>query len=175
MSFVRRSARVGAALLLAPLLLVSCSSDDGLSRGELEDRVADYMADNANDERAPADTVTCDGGLSGDDDQRCVAAVKGIRIGLTVTADDDGEIAPVFDDGVLFAPEVIQPRLAAAVTRVSGTLVEGVSCPGDLIGVPGETIVCRVTTDGETLPVEVTVTSADGTDIQFDFEVQEPS
>ncbi len=61
----------------------------------------------------------------------------------------------------------ISDQLAAQV----GTAPDSVTCPSDLPAEVGATITCELTADGQTLPVTATVTTVDGSTVNFDIQV----
>jgi hypothetical protein len=63
----------------------------------------------------------------------------------------------------------VSDQLAAQV----GTAPDSVSCPEDLPAEVGATMTCDLTAGGQSLPVTVTVTSVDGSTVNFDIEVAE--
>jgi hypothetical protein len=46
-----------------------------------------------------------------------------------------------------------------------------ITCPGNLKGKVGTTLTCSTTVDGKTHPVDIKVTSVDGTNIKFDINI----
>ncbi len=63
----------------------------------------------------------------------------------------------------------ISDQLAAEV----GTAPDSVTCPGELTAEVGTTMTCELTAGADTLPVTVTVTSVEGSTVNFDIQVSE--
>lgn len=55
----------------------------------------------------------------------------------------------------------MKTRILAAAAR--GTAA--IDCPDELKGVPGTTLQCRLTTGSDIYPIDVTVTSGQGNDV----------
>lgn len=65
--------------------------------------------------------------------------------------------------------ETVQANLAP---QIQGQ-IEEVDCPGDLKGEVGETMQCTMTVDGTEHKVDVTVSSVEGTTVNFNMRVVE--
>ena len=63
--------------------------------------------------------------------------------------------------------KTVSDRLEAQV----GQKPDKIDCPGDLTGKAGETMRCMLTAGSDELPVEVKVTSVEGTTVKFSAEV----
>jgi hypothetical protein len=63
----------------------------------------------------------------------------------------------------------ISDQLAAEV----GTAPDSVTCPGELAAEVGTSMTCELTAGEDTLPVTVTVTSVEGSTVNFDIQVSE--
>ncbi|MFD4032574.1 DUF4333 domain-containing protein [Streptomyces sp. NPDC058637] len=75
-------------------------------------------------------------------------------------------------------PELSADKPATTVGKklaaMTGQPVPDVTCPGDLAGKAGTTTRCTLTAgDGSTVGVTVTVTSVDGSRINFDIEADD--
>ena len=69
--------------------------------------------------------------------------------------------------------ESLEQEISAQLEEQIGTAPDDVSCPDDLVGEEGETMRCTLTAGEDELDVDVTVTSVDGEDVYYQFEVGE--
>ena len=92
--------------------------------------------------------------------KKSLALVAGSLLALAAC----GGTATVSSDDVA---QQISDQLAAQV----GTAPDSVTCPGDLAAEVGTTMTCELTADGQSLPVTVTVTSVEGSTVNFDIQV----
>ncbi|GAA1903812.1 hypothetical protein GCM10009737_00610 [Nocardioides lentus] len=66
----------------------------------------------------------------------------------------------------------LEEQITNEVTEQTGEAPEGVTCPDDLEGEEGATTTCVLTaTDGSEFDVAVDVTSVEGEQVNFNFEV----
>lgn len=65
----------------------------------------------------------------------------------------------------------VQTQISEQLAAQVGQTPDSVTCPGDLPAEVGATLTCQLTAGSEQLPVMVTVTSVEGTDVKFDIEV----
>lgn len=168
-------ALVGGTLLLGGVL-AGCGST--VDSEDVTDQVATAIEDSAG---APPDATDCPDPLD---------AEEGATTTCTVTVDDTDYDVPVEVTGVdggtadfdITVPEELRvPRVAAddladqiasGVADQVGEEPEGVTCPEDLRGEVGTTLTCVLTApDGTELDTEVEVTSVEGAQVNFSFEV----
>ena len=155
------------------LLAAGCGGDDGLDRSELEKSVSARMDDESSAERGSPDSVRCAGGLD-DEAQRCTATVGDQMIGLTVVPRDDEDRGWdwKFDPGLTLPADDVATRLSAAITQETHRLLDRVTCPEDLPGLPDATMTCEIVSGSEQHRARVTVTTADGSDVAFRYEIE---
>lgn len=162
--------------LISSLLLTACGTDS-LDRSELEDSVSQRMKDEANADRGAPDAVRCEGGLD-EEPQRCTATVGADLIGLTVVPDDDADDYGwqwKFDPGLTIDADEVARRLEPAIVQQTHRHMDALVCADDLPGKPDATTTCEMDRGGRTYPVAVVVTGAEGHEVTFRFEIEEPS
>ena len=64
----------------------------------------------------------------------------------------------------------VETEIAAQWEAQNGAPPDAVSCPGSLEGTVGTSIKCEVTSGELIVPVNVTVTSVDGSTVNFDIQ-----
>ena len=64
----------------------------------------------------------------------------------------------------------VESEIAAQWEAQNGAPPDSVSCPGSLDGTVGTSIKCEITSGELILPVNVTVTSVDGSTVNFDIQ-----
>jgi len=67
--------------------------------------------------------------------------------------------------------EDVETQITEQLTELVGQEPEDVSCPEDLPAEEGAEMTCVLSAGGETIDVMVTVTSVDGSDVNFDIQV----
>lgn len=67
----------------------------------------------------------------------------------------------------------VEAQIAQVIEEETGNAPDGVSCPDDLPGETGAETTCEITVDGTTVNAMITVTSADGSDVNFDVLVDQ--
>lgn len=67
--------------------------------------------------------------------------------------------------------EQVEEQISTQLQEQVGRAPEEVTCPGDLEGEVGTTMVCQLSDSGQTLDVTVTVTSVEGSTVNFDIAV----
>lgn len=65
----------------------------------------------------------------------------------------------------------VQNQISEQLAAQVGQAPDSVTCPGDLPAEVGATMTCELTAGTDELPVMVTVTAVDGTNVNFDIEV----
>lgn len=154
-------------------LLTSCSFSIGsttVSQEELEKQVTASVEKASTDD--PEFTVACDGTLEGEvgATQVCwVTDAEGGKTGLDV------EVTEVDGSDVSFSwePFIAAADVVAAITDLAeqqGITVESLECDGDLPGKVDETISCTGTPADTVGDLDVTVTSVEGLQVNFDVQ-----
>lgn len=67
--------------------------------------------------------------------------------------------------------EDVERQLSKSLEDQTGTKPDKVDCPDDLEGEKGATVTCVLEKGGDKLPIMVTVTEVDGSDLRFHYEV----
>ncbi|MGQ0481857.1 MAG: DUF4333 domain-containing protein [Pseudonocardia sp.] len=67
----------------------------------------------------------------------------------------------------------VEQTLSDRLQEIVGQRPEAIDCPDELDGVVGTALRCALTAGSQRYPVDVTVTSVEGEQINFDFEVAE--
>lgn len=75
--------------------------------------------------------------------------------------------------GLSISADSLEEQLADALEGDVGQRPDAVDCPGDLEGEVGATQRCTLTAGADELGVDVTVTGVEGTDVDFDYVVEE--
>ncbi|CAB4766884.1 unannotated protein [freshwater metagenome] len=175
---MRRTSRsVPAALLVvATLALAGCSGEVSVGSGPgtvEQSEIEGVVAGNITGADAADVEVSCDGDMDAEvgATQDCLATLDGSTTGIRITVDQVNEEDVDFST-VMF---VTAEELATAVGDFysgQGIGVTDVTCDGELVGEPGETAQCDITsdTDGDAT-VEATSTGTDGLTVNFDLEV----
>ncbi|MCW2835711.1 MAG: hypothetical protein JWN68_3664 [Nocardioides sp.] len=65
----------------------------------------------------------------------------------------------------------VEKSVSDVLTEQVGTAPDAIDCPGDLEAEVGKTMRCTLTAGEDELGLTVTVTEVDGTDINYDVEV----
>lgn len=186
-----------AALAAAVLALSGCSASvslggGGISQSDLERESARQLA--MDPEREPE--VRCDGGLDDEVDatQKCqvhtagkwvdytatVTSVDGDNVKFSIKADDPSQVtggaASGTDTDQGDAPSAedtsaLEQNLNRSIEETTGSAPDDLKCAGNLEATVGAEQRCALLDGTRWLPVTVTVTSVDGDDIAFDWEV----
>lgn len=69
--------------------------------------------------------------------------------------------------------EDVEQQISDALAEQVGQTPDKVECPDDLPAEVGAEMRCTLTAGGESIGLTVTVTSVEGTDVSFDFVVDE--
>lgn len=162
---------VGAALLV----LAGCSTSVTLDQAEVEKQITSELTKAG----VPADgTVTCPGDLDGVvgttmacDVDAGDGGVGGARVDLEVTDVDGTDVGFDYTLVPLIGPEYIEQQVSEQLTQQVGQAPDDVSCPDSLDGVEGETTTCVLSAGSDTIDVDVTVSSVDGSDFNLDIQV----
>ena len=165
--------RVLAALATASLL-TACSGEvsvgeETVSQSEIES----VIAGNITGADADAVEVECDGDLDAEvgATQDCLATLEGRTTGIRVTVDQVNDEDVDFSTVMFVTAEELETAVGDYYSD-QGIGVTGVTCDGELLGEPGDTASCDITsdTDGDAT-VEATSTGAEGLSVNFDLEV----
>lgn len=169
-----RSSAVATLLVLTAPALAACSVEasvgaESVSQSEIES----VVAGNITGADADAVEVTCDGDLDAEvgATQDCLATLEGRTTGIRVTVDQVNDDDVDFSTVMFVTAEELETAVGDFYTG-QGIGVTGVTCDGELVGEPGDTATCDITsdTDGDAT-VEATSTGADGLTVNFDLEV----
>lgn len=176
--FPGRSARYAAVAVTAVLAISACSLGGGaVPQGELEKDVAAEL----NEQSGQDNDATCDGDLEAEEDatQACTwTSDDGEEIPVEVTAtrvdgdDVEYDIQPQqrssqSPDSV--ARSEVEKDVAAELNKRSGEDHEA-TCDGDLKAEEGASVRCAWGSGADEVPVEVTATSVNGSDVDYDIE-----
>jgi hypothetical protein len=124
---------------------------------------------------AKPDSVTCPGDLTGrvGAEVNCQMKVKGTtyNVNATVSSVNGSEITPDIVEAVdkNQVANTISQKLADQVGRKP----DSVTCPDNLKGAEGATLRCQLTDGNQHYGVNVTVTSVDGADVNFNIQVDD--
>lgn len=154
------------------------SGSDTVSADELASSVDDKLQE-IKDERSEVSDVGCDGEMEAEEgaEQVChFTDVNDDRYGVTVTVTEvDGSDLSYdlqVDQGQSVVPDELEPVVTEKLTEISGGVApDEVDCPDELRGNVDETTTCVLTAGEDRLEVTVTVTSAEGPEVEFDIEV----
>jgi hypothetical protein len=170
--------RMLVTVILAAAGSVACSVSGSVEVGKrvdsatLEKEVTAKLQD-----QLPPDSVSCPDGLKGKVGAKttCTVIANDLLYTATVTATKVDGSTVSFD--LKMPPPATVPKTSLE-KQVTGALadqvpsgVKVVTCDGNLVGTVGETTTCQVTTNaGDTVPVNVTVTTATFTDVRFSIK-----
>lgn len=73
----------------------------------------------------------------------------------------------------VLAQKDLEKGVSDELTKLVGTAPDDIVCPGDLEAKAGTTMRCTLTAGEDELGVTVTVTEVDGSDINYDVEVDQ--
>jgi hypothetical protein len=92
-------------------------------------------------------------------------------VNVTVTSVDGDKVN--FDIVETVNKDDVAKSISDQLAQQFGRAPENVTCPDNLKGDVGATTRCRLTDQGATYGVTVTVTSVDGGDVKYDFKVDD--
>jgi hypothetical protein len=171
--------RRGAVTLCAAAVLavagcsgsVSINQEKTVAKADVADQISTKVNEKAG--RKP-ESVTCPGDLKAavGASLDCQMTYDGQPYGVNVT------VTSVVGDRVNFdiVETVNKDDVAKQISNQLGQQfgrTPDVTCPNDLKGDVGATTRCQLTDQGSTYGVTVTVTSAEGGDVKFDFKVDD--
>lgn len=181
---MRRTTRSTLAALLAAatLAVAGCSGEVSVGEDSSEEpavetveqsEIESVVAGNITGADAADVEVTCEGDLDAEvgATQDCLASLDGSTTGIRITVDQVNEEDVDFST-VMFVTAAELESAVGDFYSGQGIGVTGVTCDGELVGEPGETAQCDITsdTDGDAT-VEATATGTDGLTVNFDLEV----
>ncbi len=175
-SIVRTLLASGAAAgLMAGVGACSCSvstsSAHAVSKSDVARQITSKMTDAAGNK---PDTVSCPTDLPAKVGAQlnCEMKVKDqtFNVNVTVTSVDGDNVN--FDMVETVDKDQVASIISAKLTQ-QGIATESVTCPDNLKGVEGATLRCKLSEDGKTYGVNVTVTNVDAGDVSFDIKVDD--
>ncbi len=174
-----KSIRRGAVTLCAAgvLAVAGCSGSVSINQEKTVAKadVADQISTKVNEKagRKP-ESVTCPGDLKAavGASLDCQMTYDGQPYGVNVTVTSvDGDRVN-FDIVETVNKDDVAKQISNQLGQQFGRTPD-VTCPNDLKGDVGATTRCQLTDQGSTYGVTVTVTSAEGGDVKFDFKVDD--
>lgn len=175
-----RSRTLLAGLLTVPVLLVASgcsgsvsigSTDPVVKQSKLEEQISAFYTDQG---AASAD-VTCPGDLTGKVDNTidCDAVIgdQMSRATLTVTSVDGTDVNFDVTPTPILSAEQAATTAANELAEQVGEAAPDITCPDQLVGAAGETLVCSLAVGDEAYDTTLTVTGNDGGSVQFDVQV----
>lgn len=160
---------------LAGLLIgtAGCSSSPKtVTKSDVEGQISQKMTDPAGNK---PESVSCPDDLKASVGAKmdCEMKIKGKNYGVNVTVTSvEGDQAK-FDMVVTVNKDDVAREISDQLEQQVGHKPETVTCPDNLKGVEGATLRCTLTDAGETYGVNVTVTSVEGGDVNFNFKVDD--
>lgn len=135
-----------------------------LSKEQLEKAVANM---------ASTPTVSCDSGLQGSVGSMatCEVTVNGVASERRVLVDGVSGLELDLSVTSVASKEQVQSLLQQKLAA-EGQQVETVECVDDVVAKEGMSVECMVTSGGQSQPVVVTVTSANGDTIEVDYSAK---
>jgi Domain of unknown function (DUF4333) len=171
--------RRGAVTLCAAAVLavagcsgsVSINQEKTVAKADVADQISTKVNEKAG--RKP-ESVTCPGDLKAavGASLDCQMTYDGQPYGVNVTVTSvDGDRVN-FDIVETVNKDDVAKQISNQLGQQFGRTPD-VTCPNDLKGDVGATTRCQLTDQGSTYGVTVTVTSAEGGDVKFDFKVDD--
>ena len=122
---------------------------------------------------ASTPTVSCDSGLEGTVGAMatCEVSVNGATSKRRVTVDGVSGLELDLTVTSVATKQQVQDRLMQKLAD-DGQPAEAVDCVDDVVAKEGMSVECTITNGGRSEPVVVTVTSADGDTIEFDYSAK---
>ncbi|MEE6175969.1 DUF4333 domain-containing protein [Mycobacterium sp. 050134] len=164
-----------AAGLMAAAGACSCSvgsSSHAVSKGDIASQITAKMTDAAGNK---PDSVTCPGDLPAKVGAQlnCEMKVKNqtFNVNVTVTSVEGSNVK--FDMVETVDKNQVAQVISTKLQQQVGKKPDAVTCPDNLKGVEGATLRCQLTDGSDKYGVNVTVTSVDAGDVNFDFKVDD--
>ncbi|CAM3753201.1 DUF4333 domain-containing protein [Smaragdicoccus niigatensis] len=131
---------------------------------------------------APFDKLDCDKGLKPTigDKSRCIAESGGVRAAfdVSVTSIDKGNLNfdwTLDENSRVVTAEAVEKEVRPKFKDQTGADLKTFDCMGDIPGRAGGTGICTATgTDGVAHKVNVTVSSADGMGVGYEWNIESP-
>ncbi|WP_220451274.1 DUF4333 domain-containing protein [Nocardioides dongkuii] len=92
-------------------------------------------------------------------------------VAATVATLSTGCSAEVSAGGSAMSEGQVEDLLMEKITEEAGQEPDDVDCPDDLDAEVGATMTCTLTAGTDTLDIDVEVTSVEGDDLRFDYEI----
>jgi Domain of unknown function (DUF4333) len=163
-----------AAGLMASAGACSCSvgSSHSVSKSDVASQITSKMTDAAGNK---PDSVTCPSDLLAKVGAQvnCEMKVKNqtFNVNVTVTRVNGNDVK--FDMVETVDKNQVASVISDKLNQQVGSRPDSVTCPDNLKGVEGATLRCQLTDSGKKYGVNVTVTSVDAGDVNFDFKVDD--
>ncbi|SOJ54097.1 hypothetical protein MSIMFB_01594 [Mycobacterium simulans] len=176
-TIVRTLFVAGAAVgLMASAGACSCSigtsSSHSVSKSDVASQITAKMTDAAGNK---PDSVTCPGDLPAKVGAQlnCEMKVKDAtyNVNVTVTSVNGNDVK--FDMVETVDKNQVASIISDKLTQQVGQRPDAVTCPDNLKGVEGATLRCQLTDGSKKYGINVTVTSVDAGDVNFDFKVDD--
>jgi predicted thioesterase len=172
-SIVRTLLVAGAAAgVMASAGACSCSvgsMSHSVSKSDVASQITTKMTDAAGNK---PDSVTCPGDLPAKVGAQlnCEMKVKGqtYNVNVTVTSVNGSDVK--FDMVQTVDKKQVASVISDQLTQQLGSRPDSVTCPDNLKGTVGATLRCQLTDGGQKYGVNVTVTSVDGNNVNFDIK-----
>lgn len=171
----------GMALLATAACSASFHVGTSLDEATVEKKLSQTLEEKTG---SKPDDVDCPDDLQGKKDTvlKCtVTDASGKRTAkLTVTnvhGSDIGfhyELEPAEEGGSAgstIAEPTLEQKVSSLLEQQVGQRPDQIDCPGDLVGKIGQTMRCTLTAGADELGLTVTVTEVEGTNVNFDVEV----
>jgi mRNA-degrading endonuclease toxin of MazEF toxin-antitoxin module len=169
----------GYALAAAALVLVagcSVSVSTGGPKTVAKADVASQISDKVNEKAGhKPESVTCPDDLKAEVgaslDCQMTDGGQTYGVNVSVTSVDGDKVN--FDIVETVDKDDVAKSISDQLTQQFGRAPESVSCPDNLKGDVGATTRCKLTDQGASYGVTVTVTSVTGDDVKYDFKVDD--
>jgi hypothetical protein len=139
--------------------------------------VAEAIDEQLTAQGIPSDgPTTCPGSLIGENGRtlRCEFSAGGQPVDAVATVTSVAGDQANFDistEARPIAKQLLNQKVAEQVATELQTSVDGADCEGDLAAEVGESVICTVSGGGESIDLQVSVTSVDGGLINYQLEL----
>ncbi|HTX96235.1 MAG TPA: DUF4333 domain-containing protein [Mycobacterium sp.] len=164
----------GAAVVIAGVGACSCSigSSHAVSKTDVASQITSKMTDAAGNK---PDSVNCPNDLPAKVGAQlnCEMKVKNqtFNVNVTVTSVNGNDVK--FDMVETVDKNQVASIISNKLAQQVGRRPDSVICPDNLKGTEGATLRCQLTDGSDKYGVNVTVTSVDAGDVNFDFKVDD--
>jgi hypothetical protein len=119
-----------------------------------------------------ADFVSCESGLQGNVGAvaHCDVDAGGVRLRRTVEVNNVDGLMMNFDLVPMLTKAEVESSLLAELHSLAGPRPDFAECSGNLEGKPGNTVDCTVVAGTDTSPFTLTVTTVEGSKINYRYE-----